>query len=503
MAAGVSWRRAPFQWAAIALALTAAFLGFDLNHPIVLWDESRVLSNALEMNWGGFSLITTYGWRPDLWNTKPPLAIWLIVACIRLFGTHEWAMRLPTFLASMATAALSLSFAWRLTRNRFTTFCALILLVLSGGFYGFHVGWTADYDAVLTLFATIYLFGLFEALHTSRPKPALVLGCALAVALACLTKGIAGLLPGIGVAIYVVVRRRFPRLFRTPWYAVGALLAMAAVGAYYVERESLASGYLATVMRTELGGRYLAVVGSHDQPILYYPYMLLLSFSAPPALIALFWAPRLKWPNTRAKAFLIYGAWVCAAFMLVLSLSVTKIYWYLAPMYPTLSLITAVSLERVMAALAARRPGSTIVGRPLLFSVAALFAVISVGVKVFGLPTVKSSYESGYGRTFADAKRAGVDRVAVLDEGVKNDEGFVGYTPILHAYAVIWRTKGLGVERVGPQDVRKLAPGVAVATCDERYLPLLHARGANLTAAHGCAAVRIPVTSTTGSLQGR
>ena len=57
------------------LGLAAVFLVSDIAlHPIVLWDESRVAVNALEMSQRGFSLITTYGFKPDLWNTKPARA---------------------------------------------------------------------------------------------------------------------------------------------------------------------------------------------------------------------------------------------------------------------------------------------------------------------------------------------------------------------------------------------------------------------------------------------
>ena len=71
----------------VLLGLAAVFLGYDIqSRPIVLWDESRVVSNALEMSRTGFSLVTTYDFRPDLWNTKPPLVIWIVAASIRLFG---------------------------------------------------------------------------------------------------------------------------------------------------------------------------------------------------------------------------------------------------------------------------------------------------------------------------------------------------------------------------------------------------------------------------------
>ena len=61
--------------AAAILSFTALFIGLDIaERPIALWDESRLAVNALEMRQRGFSLVTTYGFAPDLWNTKPPLS---------------------------------------------------------------------------------------------------------------------------------------------------------------------------------------------------------------------------------------------------------------------------------------------------------------------------------------------------------------------------------------------------------------------------------------------
>ena len=90
------------------LLLAAVFLYWDAaNSPITLWDESRNIVSALEMRQTGLSLVTTYGYAPDLWNTKPPLLIWLIYASVELFGPTVWALRLPSMLASLGTLYLT------------------------------------------------------------------------------------------------------------------------------------------------------------------------------------------------------------------------------------------------------------------------------------------------------------------------------------------------------------------------------------------------------------
>ena len=76
----------------------------------------------------------------------------------------------PGRLVPWVIAALTLAFAWRTTRSRFIAFSALVFLVFSFGFYGYHAAWTAECDALWAFFTTAYLFGLFDAVHRARPS---------------------------------------------------------------------------------------------------------------------------------------------------------------------------------------------------------------------------------------------------------------------------------------------------------------------------------------------
>ena len=155
---------------ALFLAVAAIFLFVDARTPpIVLWDESRNVVNALEMRHGGLGLVTTYEFRPDLWNTKPPLLIWLMTGSMALFGPSEWALRLPSGLAAMATLLILILFVRRMTGSAATALTAASFLLLSPGFFGEAGARTADYDALLLFFTTAYLQLLFGAVHKRRP----------------------------------------------------------------------------------------------------------------------------------------------------------------------------------------------------------------------------------------------------------------------------------------------------------------------------------------------
>src|SRR6185295_17365300 len=105
--------------------LAAAVIFYRLGqHPVYWWDEARVALNSLEMlNHPG--LVVRYDGAPELWNTKPPLAIWLNALSLTLFGVNEWALRLPAALAGIGTVLAVYNFTNRLS-GKFTGLLAAL-----------------------------------------------------------------------------------------------------------------------------------------------------------------------------------------------------------------------------------------------------------------------------------------------------------------------------------------------------------------------------------------
>ena len=161
----------------LAALLTTFAIFFYLvgrSIPVIIWDEGRIIISAMEMRHGGIGLVTTYDYHQDLWNTKPPLLVWLMTGSMALFGSTEFALRLPSLLSSIGTVLLVMLFLQRITSSAAISAFGGIALAASISFFGEHGARTADYDALLTFFTTSYLMLLFFAAQRSRPLEA---GC--------------------------------------------------------------------------------------------------------------------------------------------------------------------------------------------------------------------------------------------------------------------------------------------------------------------------------------
>ena len=129
--------------------------------PIRVWDEARNANTALEMylhhNW----IVPTYDGLPDMWNSKPPLLIWMQVAAMQLFGIGELAVRLPAAVSALATGLLLWAFCSRQCEKPWSGFLAGAVLASTYAYVFNHAGRTGDYDSPLTLFLTGYSLSAF------------------------------------------------------------------------------------------------------------------------------------------------------------------------------------------------------------------------------------------------------------------------------------------------------------------------------------------------------
>ena len=156
-------------------AIASVVLFFNVAAPPVsMTDEARVAVNALEMMSSSNPLIVTYGGDPDLWNLKPPLAVWLSALSMKLLGVNEFALRFPHVLAAVATVVAVFAFTRRISKSSGAGTVAAAALLGTTGYVETHVARTADYDSLLVLFLTLTSSSFF-ARRNSRLRTCRVL----------------------------------------------------------------------------------------------------------------------------------------------------------------------------------------------------------------------------------------------------------------------------------------------------------------------------------------
>ena len=306
--------------------LITCFAGLG-DSPVRLWDESRQAMNTLEMLRSGNWAYTTFLGQADFFNTKPPLLIWLQTASAGLFGMNTWALRLPSALAVMGACLL----LWFHLRAKPWQAMASIGALIASAYCGYHTGRTGDYDALLAFFLLLSLLAAVQWAEDENLRAAWILPAA--TALAFFTKSVAGLLFVPGIGLFLLLEGKLIHLIRRRAFWFSLLLSTGCVAGWYFLHERLSPGYLQAVWNNEFAGRIAASAEAHTGPWWFYAahiyekgFLLWL-----PAIFGLLLQYR---RSALARAALLCGI----VFMVLISLSATKIEWYANPVYLILAL---------------------------------------------------------------------------------------------------------------------------------------------------------------------
>jgi 4-amino-4-deoxy-L-arabinose transferase-like glycosyltransferase len=325
------------------------------SHPIQQWDEARTGLNGLNIlrnhEW---IIMREGGQQPDLWNCKPPLWPWLLSLSFRWVGFNELGLRLPSALAALATTVVIYQAGRRWLGSWEGGLLAAIILLTSAGYVSLHVTRTGDFDTLLTLWTTLGSLAWLRYLTDGRNRHAWQAGGFFF--LAAFTKGVAGLLFGPGLLLATFALGQGQRLRRpAPWLAILALLL--GMATWYLVREHAEPGYLQAVWDYELGGPALNQLEGHLTP----PYWYLINFfeaKFPFWLVPLLLGALLGWraaPGSSERQLARFVGCVAGSFLLLLSLTQTRLPWYDAPMYPLLALLAAGGVQQMARAVAAQQ----------------------------------------------------------------------------------------------------------------------------------------------------
>jgi 4-amino-4-deoxy-L-arabinose transferase-like glycosyltransferase len=305
-----------------------------------LWtpDEPREAEVSREMALAPSVIPTLNGQR---FIEKPPLYYWTVAAVYDLSGGPSvWAARSVSVLAAAATLALLV--AWgSAAHSRACGWLSALMLATSVQFL-ISTHWVL-LDPLLMLCTTVAAWAAWELL-ARRDSTALRWLFYLALVLALWIKGLIGpVLIGAGLGAYILIDRpahwrRLRPIAGISVLSLAVLLLGLAIWRQGGNQALWEWAYVNHVQRLTSPG-----ITGHRQPLLYYCWTLpyaLLPWLLPwvEALRPAHWRrlnvaglPRLSDPAR-------YGALMCGAMLVLLSISATKRETYLLPLLPLLFL---------------------------------------------------------------------------------------------------------------------------------------------------------------------
>lgn len=336
----------------VTLIFVAFVCFYNLDFFVIRsFDEGRNAVNAFEMYLNPKSFFyTTYEKNIDTWNTKPPLLIWTQVIFMKILVPGEWAIRLPSAVAGLGIAYLLLAFFKRNSVSLWATIFSLILLFSNWLFSGVHVLRTGDYDALFTFFSLGFVIYFFYFSNSYNSKDIFI--SIVFLTFSILTKGVVAFFFLPGIFIYLVLFSKLKKIvFHKDFWKVILIPLVFGVGYYFI-RELVTPGYLKLIWINELAGRYTSVENSGKiESNSFYLYILRSALGLKVLFLALIGFP-VSYLSQKYFRLSVFLNLLTLTFLLIVSLSKTKLYWYIAPIIPLISATAGLSLVLITQALA-------------------------------------------------------------------------------------------------------------------------------------------------------
>jgi 4-amino-4-deoxy-L-arabinose transferase-like glycosyltransferase len=336
---------APIDWR-LSLLVFLAILALSIPQaallPLLDRDEPRFAEASREMLQSGNYIVPTFNHTPRY--AKPPLIYWCQTISYRIFGENSFSARLPSLVATAATAVLLVTWGARLGS-------ALVGLA-AGLLYAFCLqtvqqGRVATADALLIFFMTLIAFTGWKILHPKEPARVPIF-CFILLALGFadgfLAKGPEAFLPLVPL-LYCARKSGRTVLggIMSAFVAGLALILLWAIPAYIQTQ----GDYWRVGMSEGVGERMVTGLQGHGASSFGW-YLLSL-----PIYFVLFWFSALPWsPLLAVRGKQLFSGWKpdltdtylllnAAAIFVIFSLMVTKLPHYTLPAFPFLALLLA------------------------------------------------------------------------------------------------------------------------------------------------------------------
>jgi len=330
--------------ALLLIVVAVSWLTIDSFRGLYNPDEGRYAEIPREMLATGDYLVPHLNGL--VYIEKPPLPYWINAVSLALFGYNEWAARLYTALAGIATVLVT---AWLARRVWGAAAAWRSGLMLASSLYVMLMSHQLTLDMSLTLFTTLTLVAFCAAQLADTPQRSrtrLMLLAWVGAACAFLTKGLlAGVLPVLTLLGYSLLQRDF-RPWRRLAPAVGVPLFLVIAVPWLVLMQRRLPQFFDFFIVREHFQRFTTLVEQRYQPWWFFVEVLIVG--SLPWLVPFVRALASGWRRTAAPgdfdARRLLWVWSVVVFVFF-SASDSKLIPYILPMFPALALLAGSAPE--------------------------------------------------------------------------------------------------------------------------------------------------------------
>jgi 4-amino-4-deoxy-L-arabinose transferase-like glycosyltransferase len=323
-----------------------------IDHPIYIFDEAIYANNSLEMAKNHSYLVYTNNDTTDHYNTKPPLGLWLQSISLSFFGFTDISIRIPSYLALLATILIIISYSRTLFNNILYGLVATLFLVTTYGLMRPHVFLSGDLDGLLVFFTTWIFFNHLKIIQQKKiNKKDYVLMFTL-FTLGYFTKSTAIFLVVPALLVSLGFNKQLKDLLVKKLFYVCVAGFIIIISCYYLLREKFDPGYFTVVWSTEFARLYNSIMPWQEQPFPFYFVLMWTRFIKSLLVLMLVCLPfYLLFGERKNSRILLHLFILSVIFLLTISVPKIKLEWYEAPVYPILCLASSILLLDFLKAL--------------------------------------------------------------------------------------------------------------------------------------------------------
>ncbi|HEY1037756.1 MAG TPA: glycosyltransferase family 39 protein [Bacteroidia bacterium] len=332
------------------------------------WDESLYAVNTYEMLQRNEFIAPYFDGAPD--NDKPPMFFWHQMVSIKLFGYNEFGARFPSALYGALTVLMLFVFI----KKHFgilLSFIIALVLCCAKGFVTFHSARTGEMDTMIAFAILGMSISFFNYLETGKLKHLFLYFFFLVFGF--YTKILVALVILPVHALYILFKRRDIMKDTRVW--LGLLVSFGLIALFLYIRNGYGDQYVQKHILCLFNRYGQTPLQDHDQPFDFYLNNL---FNERFVIFAILIIPAVylltKEENRSLKLFLQLTTLSTVFFLLFISVSVSKLYWYDVPLYPLLAVLAGYVIWRLTMVFSARS-GSALTFTTLFFIIPVYYAI--------------------------------------------------------------------------------------------------------------------------------